>query len=101
MEKNKRKAEPLHIRKLLDLFSRQDTADLLGITTSGLSSILTRNEVTATIELAAMYWLQQHRCRNQGTKSYLIIVPFEKKELVSSFLSAAEIKTTPIEGLIE
>lgn len=89
--------EPIALRRLVEIIGSQtETGKLIGISSNHISACLTSNKIRFSFELAAKAVLMEMQRETTRSTRYLIEVPSDKKEILSTFLSALKIKATEI-----
>lgn len=89
--------EPISLRRLVEIIGNQTEAGkLIGVSGNHISTCLTNNKIRVSYELAAKAVLMEMQRETTRPARYLIEVPSDKKEILSTFLSALKIKETEI-----
>lgn len=89
--------EPISLRRLVEIIGNQTEAGrLIGVSANHISGCLTNNKIRLSYELAAKAVLMEMQRETTRPARYLIEVPSDKKEILSTFLSALKIKATEI-----
>jgi len=90
-----KRAKPVAVRTLISEYGNDRTADMLGVSSSGLSTMISKDDVSETIELLAEMLLLNEGKTVVIPKSRLIIarVPAEHADIVGKFLAALKIKS--------
>lgn len=89
--------EPIALRRLVEIIGSQtETGKLIGISPNHISGCLIGNKIRLSYELAAKAVLMEMQRETTRPTRYLIEVSSDKKEVISTFLSALKIKATEI-----
>lgn len=89
------RAKPVAVKQLADEYGYEKVADMLGISSSGLSTAVSRDDVSLTVERLAEQLILNEGKTVVVKKSRLIMarVPSDHVALVRSFLGALDIRT--------
>lgn len=92
--RKRKQATPNAVAVLFDKYGSKKTAEMLGITPSGLSSILSRTKCSATVEMLAEMLVLCEGEQIVTTKTQIVItrVPGNKVEALCAVLDAMGIK---------
>ena len=89
--------EPISLRRLVEITGSQaETGRLIGISPNHISGCLISNKIRLSYELAAKAVLMEMQRETTRPTRYLIEVSSDKREIISTFLSALKIKATEI-----
>ena len=89
------RTKPVAVRQLVDEYGYDEVADMLGMSSSGLSTAVSRGDVSVTVERLAEQLILNEGKTVMVKKTRLVIarVPNEHHELVRNFLNALDIRS--------
>lgn len=92
------RARPVAVKQLQERYGNKKTADMLGISSSGLTTMIGRDDVSLTLEKLAELIILNGGQTLQRQQYHLIIarVPVKHADVVSTFLNALGIKSRDI-----
>ena len=92
------RCKPVAVKQLYEDKGNIKAAEMLGVSPSGLSTMISRDDVSVTIEkLAEMIILNGGQTLNrQKTRIIVVRVPADKAEVVSTFHAALGLKSMSV-----